>query len=204
MSSNENNPYTHFENREIRQGDILVGVKFQYISQNQAGDAELSLGFPFPYAVVLSQACDLEQHYQNLKAKAQPTEDSVKPRNDDKILDTVLVCPAFASEKFLTGTHIDERQMFDFGGPKGKEKALKKLKKNDEFNRYHNLEPLKETFPELIIDFKKFHTVPIDILEEYYDYSYLASLRGLYRERLSQRFSNYLSRIGLPGDSQNT
>lgn len=200
MSSSGNSPYIQSEDGEIHQGDILIGIKFQYISTNRAGDAELSLGFPFPYAVVLSQACDLEQHYGNLKAKAEAGKtEGAKPKNDDKILDTVLVCPAFASEKFLAGQHIDNRQMTVHGSS---QRTLEKFQKNDEYNRYHYLDPLAETFPELIIDFKKFHTVPIDILEEYYESSYLASLKELYRERLSQRFSNYLSRIGLPGDSQ--
>lgn len=200
MSSNENSPYLNFEDGAIRQGDILLGVSFKYVSQKQTGDAELRLGFPFPYAVILSQACDLEQHYQNLAANITVNTEG----NDDKILDTVLVCPAFASEQLLTGTHLlPERKMFDFDGPKGQEKALEKLKKNDTYNRYHYLESMPDIFPELIIDFKKFHTVPIDILEEYYKSNYRASLGVLFRERLSQRFSNYLSRIGLPGGVRN-
>ena len=206
MSSSKSSLYTQFEDGVIRQGDILRGIKFQYISLSLLSDAELKLGFPFPYAVILSQACDLKQHYKNISIKTEAQKSKTEQvSNDDKILDTVLVCPAFASEQLLAGIHMGEgRKMNDFDGPRGQEKAIKKLKKNDDFNRYHYLESLPKTFPELVIDFKRFHTVPIDILEEYYKSSYLASLPELYRERLSQRFCNYLSRIGLPDDSQNT
>lgn len=52
--------------------------------------------------------------------------------------------------------------------------------------------------PELVIDFKHYYTIPTEEMYEAYKENYLASVEPLYREDLSQRFANYLSRIGLP------
>lgn len=201
MSSSENdNPYLQLAKKELQQGDILRGVSFQYVSPDEQG----RYAFPFPYAVILSQACDLEQHFVQSKTNAaavRGTEGAVE--KFDKILDTILVCPAFPSEAFLTGTHIEGRVMNSFDSPKGQTRMREKLVSNDPMSRYHYLPAMVTVFPELVIDFKRFHTVPVEILLEEYETTYLASLRELFRERLSQRFSNYLSRIGLPGDAQN-
>lgn len=52
--------------------------------------------------------------------------------------------------------------------------------------------------PELILDFKHFVTVPRNVLLELKPQAYVASLGQLFRDRLSQRFANYLARIALP------
>lgn len=204
-SKGKDSPYLQLEKKELQQGDILRGINFQYSSSKKGEDAQIHLAFPFPYAVVLTQACDLEQHYANLQRKAVNEEGGEAVScDDDKILDTILVCPAFPHEAFLKGDHIEGRQMSNFQNAEGRKSTYNKLQSNDSLNRFHYFEALDKVLPELVIDFKKFHTVPIDILEDTYQETYLVSLRELYRERLSQRFSNYLSRIGLPGDSQRT
>lgn len=74
----------------------------------------------------------------------------------------------------------------------------KKICQN-ETPRYHYLnryEPFE--IPDLVLDFKRYYTVSREYLYDIYNEVYLASLGGLYREDLSQRFANYLSRIGLP------
>ena len=74
---------------------------------------------------------------------------------------------------------------------------LVKQNKND---RYHYLaEGPEYGIPELALDFKHYRTVPREtLLECLKAESALGTLRPLYREHLSQRFANYLSRIGLP------
>lgn len=190
-----NSHYRVNESGQLSQGDIFRGLEFRYVSIED--DATSGYAFPFPYAVILSQACDLQQHYKNTEQNNTKRDSDQK---HDKILNTILVCPAFPHENFLTGKHIDDRTMYDFDGPKGQEKAYNKLKKNDVYSRYHYLSKIDDIFPELIIDFKNFHTVPIEIVQGKYQDCYLASLKQLYRERLSQRFTDYLSRIGLPDE----
>ncbi|HBH71489.1 MAG: hypothetical protein UU88_C0001G0094 [Parcubacteria group bacterium GW2011_GWC1_42_11] len=204
----ESQHYIQSKNTEISQGDIFRDLSFSYKIPSDDGD--LLIQFPFPYAVVLTQACDLSQHYNQLKKNLQldaiGTDEALSKKSDDKILDTILVCPAYPHEKFLEGQHIEERKMNDFDGKKGQASALKHLILNERYHRYHYLsafgDDASRIFPEMIIDFKRFHTIPLEALVMNYHKSYLGSLRELYRERLSQRFSNYLSRIGLPDDQK--
>jgi len=66
--------------------------------------------------------------------------------------------------------------------------------------RYHYLGNAEEQqVPELILDFKHYFTIPRDIAyRPDFKKCYLATMDDLFREHLSQRFANYLSRIGLP------
>lgn len=125
-------------------------------------------------------------------------EDEVKNNEEfsDNKLHTILVCPAYLLNDFEKGIHLQEMglKMSDFNSGK-----IKKLKKNDEFKRFHYLsEDRNLNIPELVVDFKHFYTIPRDIIYHQYNKSYLGSLNILFRENLSQRFSNFLSRIGLP------
>ena len=164
------------------------------------GSVKLAI-WEFPYAVALSQECDLEQHYCASK-KLGNIEDPTKKGKagpHDKILQTVLMCPAYPSQMFRDGKHLEgigwtmEYQNSD---------AMKIIKQNNNL-RYHFLagwRPLQVA--ELVIDFKHFFTVPINLLLHKYatrEY-YFARLTEVYREDLSQRFAAYLSRIGLPLD----
>lgn len=195
LLTDNNCPYQVNEASNICQGDILRGLDFKYLASDD--DATAGFSFPFPYAVILSQACDLQQHYKNLEENIGKEGDEIK---HDKVLDTILVCPAFAHEAVLTGTHIEGRNMAGFGNSASRKNAYTKLQRNDSFTRFHHLKKIDEMFPELVVDFKNFHTVPIEIIKNVYEDNYLVSLKKLYRERLSQRFTNYLSRIGLPDE----
>lgn len=63
--------------------------------------------------------------------------------------------------------------------------------------RYHYLKFKEDDKPELIVDFKHFFTVNRDFLYKQLN-KRLYSLDDLFRENLSLRFCNYVSRIGLP------
>jgi hypothetical protein len=163
------------------QGDILQYFKFvigDAVKEPELDSVELK------YAVILSQDCDIEHDFQGRKT------------NDghDKHLRSLLVCPAFDLEEFASGIHFSGWQMKKFNS-----KEVDKLRNNDEYKRYHYLPSVADyMIPELILDFKHFFTLPRDYLYRKRKQIYLASLSELFREELSQRFSNYLSRIGLP------
>lgn len=187
MSPN-NRPYekkdSHCE-RRISQGDIVTDLRMA------AGLAEGSEDFDIvdiPFAIVLSQECDLEQDFDVQK---KPTE------NGDKILPTILVCPAYNLKQFQTGdhyVHLNGRKMRAWTSGEAT-----KLTSNTQHERYHKLiEDLEFSIPELIIDFKHFYTVPRDLMYSIYKNGYKASTKPLFREHISRRFANYLSRIGLP------
>lgn len=196
LSGDASSPYLFHEDTLLRQGDILRNINLTYLATPQGIEMEARYVFPFPYAVVLSQACDLEQHYANLAKRSVEVDAS-----EDKILDTILVCPAYPHEAFLEGKHIPGRVMLNQGNSRERLSTSKKLKTNEKLNRYHYLPAIDRAMPDLVLDFKRFHTVPLDVIDEVYGETYLRSLRELHREKLSQRFANYLSRIGLPGDS---
>ena len=80
------------------------------------------------------------------------------------------------------------------------EKLIKRYSQG-EHERYHiieikNSDKDKYNIPDnYIIDFRYFFTADI---KQFTKEKYVMSLDDLFREKVTQRFSNYLSRIGLP------
>jgi hypothetical protein len=141
----------------------------------------------YDYAVVLTQECDLEQDY------------NYRTRNNgdhDKYIPMILMAPAYLAESLRRGDHLTgygqqmQRINSDDWG---------KVKRNGN-KRYHYLKmDVGKNVPELVIDFKHFFTMSRDMIyNKVMDDSYKASLTILYREDLSQRFCNFISRIAIP------
>ena len=69
----------------------------------------------------------------------------------------------------------------------------------NETPRYHIIEfPKKAQLVKVVVDFKHYFSISIKYLQQVKDQNFEHPLDFLYREKLSQRFANYLSRIGLP------
>lgn len=170
----------------IVQGDILRDIKFiDWDWDVKKGDV-ITIEKELPYTVILTQDCDLEQDFRcrnNSKT------------NNDKMLQSVLVCPAWGWEEFIKGDHL-----LDFDSkmeiiPTARQKQIK----IQQVARYHYLDSdLENQIPPLVIDFKHYYTLPINFLGHIYKKHYVTSVNELFRESLCQRFSFYLSRIGLP------
>jgi hypothetical protein len=140
-----------------------------------------------PYAVVLSQECDLHQDQQNRTSQKQTTQ--------DKYLHSVLLGPAYPAESFKAGQHLKLLNVLcqTWGSDR-----WKSLQQNN-IDRFHFLPaagPLQ--VPDMVIDFKHFLTAPRGTLVNLKPGAYIASLGQLFRENLSQRFANFLARIALP------
>lgn len=175
------NRYRAGENARLSQGDILKDLIFVFGDPEKNTEKDI---ISLPYAVILSQDCDLQSDFNCRK----------DGKNQDKYLMSLLVCPAFSLDDFAQGTHLGGWEMEKYN-----DKIIPRIKKNDSYKRYHYLSADNLlSIPELVIDFKHFFTLPRDFLYGKKDKSYVASLSELFREELSQRFSNYLSRIGLP------
>lgn len=138
-------------------------------------------------AVVLSQECDLHQDLQNRVSSTRSTQ--------DKFLHSVLLAPAYLVDNFREGRHLTD---LGVTCERVNSKVWQAIRQNN-VDRYHFL-PASAAFdvPELILDFKHFVTVPRNVLLELKPQAYVASLGQLFRDRLSQRFANYLARIALP------
>ncbi len=168
----------------ILQGDILRDVKFNYAVQE---DSEI-VEYYFPYIIVLSQDCDLQQDFNNRT-------DESSDKNHDKYIQSILVCPAYLSDDLKKGEHL---KRLGLTMERKNSKQFSTITTNQNA-RYHYLERNPEyQVPHLVLDFKHYYTLPLEYLYGIYEKHYITSLNELFREALSQRFSFYLSRIGLP------
>lgn len=139
----------------------------------------------FPFVICLNQECDLERDFE--------TKDQSLISNNNLL--HLAIAPAFIFEQYLNGTH--------WGGifnqsraQKRKDTAVQKIIDN-EIPRYHYLKFPESDMPELIIDFKHFFSISKTEMYAQLD-KRLCSLDDLFKENVNLRFSNYISRIGLP------
>ena len=171
----------------IYQGDIFRDIEF--IENYSLTDSDIEISrITFPLVVVLTQDCDLSQDslFRKTPNKTQ-----------DKYLISVLVAPLYNSEHFFEGNHLDGLGM-----------TMQKIKKDstsgtkilqNETPRYHYLQFPKDTpLPPTIIDFKYYFSVNVTSLMKIKKTNCVCQVSELYREDISQRFSSFLSRIGLP------
>lgn len=170
----------------IVQGDILKEVKFSDWNWDAKRNDVIIYEKKLPYVVILTQDCDLEQDFKYRTTAV---------KNDDKILQSILVCPAYGWQDFTKGDHLKDFKLTM--EPITSDK--KNLIRTQQVPRFHYLEEDSEnqTGP-WVIDFKHYYTLPVEFLLYIYKKHYVSSMNELFRESLSQRFSFYLSRIGLP------
>lgn len=174
----------------ISQGDIFRNIEMLEYAIEKDGNIEISK-IEFPLVVVLSQDCDLEQDFKNRWGRPRKSD-------QDKYLISVLVAPLYNAEHVFQGEHLEKLDLkmrnINSGSPSIKEKII-----DNEIPRYHYL-----TFPSevpiipSIIDFKHYFSVNVENLKTLKKQFFVCKISELYRERVSQRFTNFLSRIGLP------
>lgn len=178
--------------RVINQCDIFRDVEFIESAIEEGKIIEVSK-IVFPLAMVLTQACDLQQDFDARKKISE-----TRTGNQDKFLISVIVAPIYNFEEFRLGTHLDQLGLL-MGQQGSRTKSLCKNIINNENKRYHYLKFAKDVdVVESVIDFKHYFTVTVNYLNNIYEEKYVCSIDSLYRELISQRFSNFLSRIGLP------
>ena len=183
---------------ELNQCDIYRDIEFiEYVKED--GDSIEVSKIVFPLAIVLTQACDLQQDY-NARKKIE-----VENRgNQDKFLISVIVAPIYNFEEFRMGTHLNQLGLTM--EPKGRrERSLCSNIIKNENKRYHYLNFADDVeIVESVIDFKHYFTVTVNYLNSIREEKYVCSIESLYRELILQRFSNFLSRIGLPEPEDNS
>lgn len=176
-------------NNRLAQGDIIKDVEFIEFAIETEGNIEISK-ILFPLVVVLTQDCDLEQDFKNRTQESN---------QQDKYLFSVIVAPLYNVEHVYSGEHLNgidlQMQLINRRETKTENKFLKQNKNP----RYHYLE-FEESIPIVnsVIDFKHYFTVNVNYLQILKKTNFICKISGLYREDISQRFSSFLSRIGLP------
>jgi len=175
----------NYPNR-LCQGDILKNVEILIASDFDNDSKEYTRGFlTLQYCVLINQECDLLADYN---ARVLSNSAEIKA---DKILPSILLLPAYHAEQFKQGIHLPQREKWNSD-------QFKIIKQNNN-SRFHYIEAFEDLqIPEMIIDFKHLYTITANIVNKRINDFYLASINELYRESLSQRYCNYLSRIGLP------
>lgn len=180
----------------VEQGDIYSDV--DYIEKVECKDGKVFIQkITFPYVVVLSQDCDLNQ------AAAYFNSDS-NPSNQDKKLLSVIVAPLYNEDLFIQGEHLKDPSIqyaMRIFNKQSKGKLTTEYKSLiDNCNpRYHYFSFKEDAeLPPMVSDFKHFFCVDIDYLNSCRQNKFVCKIKELYRESVTQRFSHFLSRIGLP------
>jgi hypothetical protein len=139
-----------------------------------------------PFAVVMTQDCDLEQDFRARDGQ----------NKSDKRIPNVLFCQIITAEELRGGVGITS--------------DIWKRIRNNKDERYQFLQVVArgedshdEGLPELGVDFKRYFTMPTDEV-----YRRIARgeaqrrcfLNSPYLEHFSSRFAYFLSRIALPSD----
>lgn len=173
--------------QRISQSDIFHDVDVvEYIEEKSDGVVIHYLHLPL--VMVLNQDCDLSSDNRD-KQNANS--------NKDSRLLHIIVAPLFNFDEFKQGKHWNN--IFDIGVAYRPDKTPAKKIMQNEDPRYHYLH-FEEEFkklPNLIVDFKHFFTVSSGYMYANLD-KRVCTLDDLYREKVSQRFAYYISRIGLP------
>lgn len=172
-------------NYRLYQGDIIKDVP--YIESYSEVDGQITISIiTFPYAIIVSQECDLEWDQEK--------------RPDKFDLISALLVPLYNYEHVLDGSYLKHlgTQMGSFSP--NKSKTDNKMLRQNENPRYHYIEfPDDIEIVPSVCDFKQYFSVSISsLLELKRGSNYICTLKTPYKERLVQRYTNYLSRIGLP------
>lgn len=185
-------------NDRISQGDIYKNVWcFENISEED-NNLVINRVF-FPYVIVLTQDCDMQQHNEYEGKKSGQ-------------LFSVLVAPIYNAASFMEGKHLENLNLSanKYITSKNKGTEFKDIGQylnregilitDNQVNRFHYLgfDNSDIDLPPSIVDFKNYFSVGVNYLKNDKKDDFVCRLEPLYRELLTQRFSNYLSRIGLP------
>lgn len=176
----------------INQCDIFKNVEFIEYVKEEGSSIEVSK-IIFPHVIVLTQACDLQQDF-NARKKLEET----KTGNHDKFLISVIVAPLYNFEDFRQGMHLEQLGLIMEAKGRRNKSLCDNIIKNEN-KRYHYINFSADVeLVESVIDFKHYFSVTVNYLNSIYKNNYICSVDTLYRESISQRFSNFLARIGLP------
>ena len=180
--------------KQIHQGDVFLDIDYIEHADIIDGHVDISI-IRYPHVIIMSQECDLTQDYD----ERYSTED--KKKSNDKLLHGIIVAPMYNYEHFREGKHYSNLGYTMCTDFINQNKTPSRMLKQNNNPRYHFME-FDSSIPivDSVVDFKHFFTVDISSLYKYKKEKYVCSLDALFRERLSQRFANYLSRIGLPTD----
>lgn len=177
----------------IQQSSILRDVELPYVYSTEDGQAAVRVD-PYPWLVVLNQDCDLL--LDRLARLGQPIQEGKPPVKRDKVLRSVLLCPAFRLDHVLAGIYIEDASAWG--------STRKNILLQNREDRLHVLTAEESFLPEdIVLDFKLIVSADPDYLYQWARQNpdkIVARLASPFQERLMQRFVNYFGRIAEPDE----
>lgn len=191
----------------IHQGDVITNIDYIEYADIIDGTIEISK-ITFPKVIVLTQECDSIQYYKNRnECFSLIDKNECENIKTNQFLLSIIVAPLYNLDEIIKGTHLSKLKIIkdntitdgSLNFDNINTDKRKKLFKN-QIDRYHYLKiEINGKFVEYVIDFKHYFTVNTEkIINKKQAGSFFVSINPLFRDAISQRFSNYLSRIGLP------
>lgn len=174
----------------IEQTAILCNVDLPEVHFRAGEKATVSLT-RYSWLVVLNQECDLQ--FDQLARAGEPLRAGGSPVKKDKLLRSVVLCPAFPRDHVLAGTYVEDATEW-----RGTHKNILLQNRHE---RYHVLPVEGPVTEPLVLDFKLIAAVHPEYLQQWIEQhpaSVVAVLCPPYRDRLIQRFVNYFGRIAEP------
>lgn len=176
----------------VRQGEIIRGLDqlvYSKLPVNAQSEHDISVK-NHPYAIVVSQDCDLDWDYtERFGGGAAPRE--------HRLMSDVLFC-VVSEAKFVR--HNPDKSFMNSS-------KWDQVKTNRE-ERFHFLQKvpavndaLAEGLPELVVDFKRYFSMPVEAVYEQIrsgSAERRCRLESPYLEHCSHRFAHYQSRVALP------
>ncbi|AIE72586.1 MULTISPECIES: hypothetical protein [unclassified Synechocystis] len=172
----------------LRQGEILTGV-IQYkpvVNELLQGEQELSFdAILHPYAIVVTQDCDLDWDYRARQAEnSQPA----------KLLNSIILCEIGTAELIRTTDGINR-----------KEWELVVAHRHERFYFFEKIPPEyeveQEGLPEIAADFKRVFGIDAATLYRQIELGMVkrrAILASPYLEHFSRRYYSFHGRVALP------
>lgn len=177
----------------ICQGDIFKNVKYSYI-EKESDDSVNIIEFEFPYAVIISQACDV------IAMESLLNEHGGK---STKFMPSVLLCPIYDKNLAKTGEHLSD-VLSELDIATVKENLYQsddyKVAQRDWHYRFHALEVQvsnTKVIENALVDFKHYFSLPMSYLLQHKD-DRILHLDDLFAEQLTLKFATYLSRVAIP------
>ncbi|HSS77994.1 MAG TPA: hypothetical protein VLV54_14785 [Thermoanaerobaculia bacterium] len=184
--------YVRSQAGALRQGEIITDlVQFRLAIETLEANDQVAEYESHPFAIVLSQDCDLDQDW-----RARQPEAAIDKNAERRLLPSILFAQVHEAAN-LRG-RVEGGEMW------------RRIKQNKD-ERYHFLQAITQAedaldrgLPELGIDFKRYFAIPTD---EVYQRSRKDARRRCrlvspYLEHLSVRFCYYQFRVALPAEHE--
>lgn len=170
--------------KELRQAEIISNLTYYKVGPNKDDKTKVdTFSLNLPYAIIMTPDCDLLQDYNAEETK--------------RYLNGILI---FEMEEAPMA-----KKRSGYGGSEWKHVT------NNEWDRFHFLEAinaecdaLKKGIPELVIDFRRYFTLPVDeiyrqcSLQGEDKASRRCRLGDLWRENIQRRAMFHMHRVALP------